>query len=352
MEYGEDVKCNDFIQISGWIAHAWDPCEDLRLVALKNLCAKHSDNVSNLQQQGKYDHSAEIKLWNPCVTLSYPPGEDARVKQLKKDATERARRDLQVRDANIFEWRIWNGFGKGPWHSSTKATPEDLAIQSRWVQLGWPIHRSHGVVCPKNCFCSICIANCGLDDSRVKILRRKSNPMMTSEELGATMAALKDFRTYCSDIWCNFEQRLNMENGIRTEIQNRLRAERAWIKNKRVKLFADRHEIEARKNDLVSWFEHIGIPPTDEMNLDKLEADHRNALQHCFQYSELVTVTDASTGKAVIGRVDHAIRSKRVGPGIDPDWVLIKGTCYRDKEVSVERSKEIDDYSRLMQKTN
>ena len=136
-----------------------------------------------------------------------------------------------------------------------------------------------------------------------------------------------------------------MENGIRTEIQNRLRVERAWIKNDRVKLLADRHEIEARKNDLVSWIEHIGIPPTDEMNLDKLEADHRNALQHCFQYFELVTATDASTGKTVIGRIDHAIRSKRLGPGIDPDWVLIKGTWYRDKEVSVERTKEIDDYS-------
>ena len=344
LEYGEDVKWHDFIPIAAWIAHAWDPCEDLRAAALKNLCAKHSDNVSNLQQQGKFDQSAEIELWNPCVTFSYPPDEDAIVERIKQDASERDTRNLQVRDANTFEWRIWYGFGKGPWQISRKATPEDLATQSRWVQLGWPIHRSHGVLCPKNCFCAICMKNYGLNDPRVAILRRRSNPGMTSEELGATVSALKDLRRYCDDTYRNLERRLNMENGTRIEIQNRLRAEQGWINSDRVRLFAGRHEIETRKNELVSFIEHICIPPTHEVDLDELDAAHRSALRHCFDCLAPVIVTDPSTGKVVTGRIDHTIRSTRLGPGIDPDWVFIKGTWYRDKEVGVERTKEIDDY--------
>ena len=344
MEYGEDVKYNGFTSIAGWIAHAWDPCEDVRAAALKDLCAKHSDNVSNLQQQGKFDQSAEIELWNPCVTFSFPPSEDAIVKHIKQDASERATRELQVRDANIFEWRIWRGFGKGPWQIARKATPEDLATQSRLVRLDWPIHRSHGVLCPKNCFCSICMENCGLNDTRVAILRRRSNPGMTSEELGATVSALKDFRRYCDDTCRNLERRVNMDNGTRIEIQNRLRAERAWITNDRVKLSADRHEIETRKNELVSFIEHIGIPPAHEVNSDERDAECRSTLRHCFECCAPVTVTDPSTGKIVIGRIDHTIRSRRLGPGIDPDWVCIKGTWYRDKEVGMERTTEIDDH--------
>ena len=356
MEYGKEVRSSDFIPIAWWIANAWDPCEEVRLRALTCLCSKHLENVRNLQQQGQFDESAEIELWNPCMTYPYPPGEDAMVKQLKqeaypngKDATDamvsdRARRDLQVRDANLIEWRIWKGFGKGPWKSSRKASPEDLATQSRWVQLDWPIQRSDGVLCPKNCLCSICMANYGLTDMRVAILRRRSNSRTTSEELKAIMSALKDFRSYCADISNNAKRRLNMDIGVRLEIENRLRTERDWIRKDRVLLFAEKHEIEERKKELASFIEHIGSPPAHEVDLDELDAEHRSRLQHCFKYDELVSVTDASTGKVVVGRIEHAIRSTRLGAGDEPDWVLIKGVWYRDKEVGVERTKEIDDY--------
>ena len=57
-----------------------------------------------------------------------------------------------------------------------------------------------------------------------------------------------------------------------------------------------------------------------------------------------VAVIDLSNGTVVIGRIDHTIRSTRLGPGSGPDWVCIKGTWYRDKEVRLERTKEVDDY--------
>jgi len=233
------------------------------------------------------------------------------------------------------------GFGKGPWQSFRKATPEDIATQSRWVQLGWPIHRSCGALCPKNCCCSYCLRNCGLDDTRVAILRRRANPGKASKELGATMSALKDFRSYCDDTRRSVEQRFNMDTGTRIEIESRLHAERAWVQKDRSKLFAGRHEIEKRKNELVCFIERIGAPSTHELNMDKLDADHRCALRHCFECLAPVAVTDPSTGTVVIGRIDHTIRSTRLGPGSEPDWVCIKGTWYRDKEVRLERMSEV-----------
>ena len=119
---------------------------------------------------------------------------------------------------------------------------------------------------------------------------------------------------------------------------------RRRIRKDRVLLFAEKHEIEERKKELAYFIEHIGSPPAHEVDLDELDAEHRSRLQHCFKYDELVSVTDASTGKVVVGRIEHAIRSTRLGAGDEPDWVLIKGVWYRDKEVGVERTKEIDDY--------
>ena len=135
MEYDKDVLACDFHPVAGWIAHAWDPCEDLRVQALEKLFAKHQDNVRKLEQQGKLDHSAEMELWHPCVTLCFPPNEKATIDRIKAQDNERSRRVLQVYDANVRAWRIWYGFGEGPWKVSRKATPEDLATQSRWVQL-------------------------------------------------------------------------------------------------------------------------------------------------------------------------------------------------------------------------
>ena len=97
------MEDNDFNPIAWWIAHAWEPDARVRLQALQKLSTRHIGNVRNLQQQGKSDHSAEIKLWNPCVTFSYPPGEMAMVQEISKDLSERDRRDLCVRDANLFE---------------------------------------------------------------------------------------------------------------------------------------------------------------------------------------------------------------------------------------------------------
>ena len=66
---------------------------------------------------------AELELWHPCVTICFPPEEEAFIDQIKKQNNERSRRILQVRDANVREWRILYGFGKGPWTESRKATP-------------------------------------------------------------------------------------------------------------------------------------------------------------------------------------------------------------------------------------
>ena len=100
---------------------------------------------------------AELELWHPCVTICFPPEEEAFIDQIKKQNNERSRRILQVREANVSAWRILYGFGEGPWTVSRKASPTDLAIQSRWVQLNWPIHRRHGAFCPKNWVCSMCV---------------------------------------------------------------------------------------------------------------------------------------------------------------------------------------------------
>ena len=343
MEYGKDMLDSGFIPIAWWIANAWDPCEDVRVRALDNLHAKHMDNVHNLKREGQFDESAEIELWHPCVTFSFPLGEDGLVKQLEQQGSERARRDLQVRNANCGAWRIWHGFGKGPWTRSRKATPKDLATQSRWVQLNWPIHRSHGALCPKNCLCSICMDNEGLTDTRVAILRRRSNPRTTNEELRATMSALKDFRSYCTDIHRNIQQRINMDVSTRSEIEMRLDTEQAWIRSDRVKLFADKDDIEQRKNEFASFIERIGSPPARETELDKLKAKHRRRLQHCFKYNKLVKVTDPDTGKGAIARIDYAVKSERLGAGDDPDWVYIKGTWYRDSEVDVNNTQEVID---------
>ena len=48
MEYGKDVKDNDFDRIACWIADAWDPDTSTRIQALQKLSAKHIENVRNL----------------------------------------------------------------------------------------------------------------------------------------------------------------------------------------------------------------------------------------------------------------------------------------------------------------
>ena len=153
------------------------------------------------------------------------------------------------------------------------------------------------------------------------------------------MSALKDFRSYCADIRRNIHQRINMDINARSEIETRLRAEQAWIANDRVKLLADTHNIEQRKNELASFIGHIGSPPAHEVELDELDAKHRRTLQHCFKYNKLVSVTDPDSGKCVIGRIDYAVKSERLGAGDGPDWIYIKDTWYRDNEVDVNNTQ-------------
>ena len=217
IEYGKHVEDNDFNPVAWWIAHAWDPDAHVRLQAVQKLSARHIDNVHDLQQQGKFDHSAEIKLWNPCVTFSYPPGEMAMVQEISKNLSERDRRDLCVRDANLFEWRIWKGFGKGPWSIHRKATPADLARQSRWVQLNWEVQRSFGACCPSNCLCPMCMNNGGLLDMQVFKLRRRRNPTASDVELKATISAMQDLRRCSADILHSLKRRINMVSNTRRE---------------------------------------------------------------------------------------------------------------------------------------
>jgi len=157
------------------------------------------------------------------------------------------------------------------------------------------------------------------------------------------MSALKGFRGYCADIRRDIHQRIHMDISTRNEIETRLRAEQAWITSDRVKLFADKHKIEQRKNELANFIEHIGSPPAHEMELDELDAKHRRTLQHCFKYNKLVKVTDPDSGKGVIGRIDYAVKSERLGAGEDPDWIYIKDTWYRDSEVDVNNTQDIID---------
>ena len=344
MEYGKDVLACDFHPVAGWIAHAWDPCEDLRVQALEKLFAKHQDNVRNLEQQGKLDHSAEIELWRPCVTSYFPPSEAAFVDRIKKQDNERSRRNLQVRDANVREWRILYGFGKGPWTESRKATPQDLATQSRWVQLNWPIHRSHGVLCPTNCSCSICLLNGDLNDKQVKMLRRRRNPTETKEKLDATVSAMVDFRHYCFDIHTSLNRRTNMDNDVRHKIDKRVQTEQDWLRKESVKLFTTEQGFKQRKENLASLIDPIIHPSSHELKLDSLNAERRAKMREYALYKDIVKAIDPSTGKSVIGRIGCTVRSTRLGIGDDPDWVYIIDTWYRDNEVELATTQEMHDY--------
>ena len=348
MEYGEDVKYNGFIPIAWWIAHAWDPCEDVRLGALKHLCAKHSDHVSNLQQQGKFDQSAEIELWNPCLTTSFPPLEKSFIDQIKKQDNERSRRNLQVRGANLSAWRILYGFGEGPWTLSRKATPQDLAIQSRWVQLNWPIHRSDGVLCPTNCLCSMCLCNCDLNDKQIKMLRRRRNSTETKDILDATISAMIDFRHYCFDIYMGINRRTNMDSDLRHEIDIRVRAEQEWLRTDRVKFFTTEREFKQRKETLASFIDPLIHPSSYELKLDSLDAERRAHMLQCIVFKDIVKVIDPLSGTGVVGRIEGSVRSTRLGTGDDadvgPDWVYIKDTWYRDNEVQKATLQEIHEY--------
>lgn len=53
---------------------------------------------------------------------------------------------------------------------------------------------------------------------------------------------------------------------------------------------------------------------------------------------------DPDAGKIVIGRIDYAVKSERLGAGEDPDWVYIKDTWHRDREVDVNEIHEIINY--------
>ena len=344
MEYGEEVRSSDFIPIAWWIANAWDPCEGIRHCALERLCIKHSENVRNLQLQGKSDQSAEIELWNPCVTISYPPAEGALVKQIEQDVSNRARRELNVRDANLFEWRIWKGFGEGPWTVSRKATPQNLATLSRWVQLDWPIHRSEGVLCPNGCLCATCLGNFGFTDKKVKRLRRIRNPTETEEKLDATMFAMIDIRRYCFDTYMGLQRRTNMDKNIRDNICKRVRAELDWVLEDRVKLFTTEREFKQHKDNLASFIDPIIHPSSHELKLDTLDAERRAKMQEYFLYKDIVKATDPSTGEGVIGTIDFTIRSERLGTGSGPDWVYVKDMWYRDNEVQLATTQETHDY--------
>ena len=344
MEYGKDVQDSDFISIAGLIAHAWDPDESLRFQSLEKLFAKHQDNVKNLEQQGKHDHSTEMELWYPCVTFCFPPNEKATIDRIKAQDNERSRRVLQVHDANVRAWRIWYGFGEGPWKVSRKATPDDLAKQSRWVQLNWPIHRSHGAFCPGNCLCLKCLNNCGLNDNTVKMLRRRRNPNTTKEELDATISAMFDFRHYCVDITYSLRRRANMNNDIRNDITKRVSAQLDWLRTDYVRLFATKQEFQQHKEQLASSIGPMIQPSSRELNLDTLDTERRAKMREYFVYQDMVKATDPSTGEGVVGRIDFTVKSKCLGIGDDPDWVYIKDTWYRDNEVELATTQEIDDY--------
>ena len=346
MEYGKDVKDNDFDRIAFWIANAWDPDTSTRIQALQKLSAKHIENVRNLQQQGKFDHSTEIKLWNPCVTFCYPPSEMAMVKEIERDSSERARRDLRVRDANIVEWRIWKGFGKGPWSITRKATPADLATQSRWVQLNWEVQRSHGVFCPKYCLCPVCTNNGGLLDMQVFKLRRKRNPTASVVELEATISAMKELRRFSADILRSLKRRTNMVSDTRREIEDCARAAWTWALDDEVELSADNDAFEERKRQLVSLVQRKGNRLPYELELDAMDVERRKNLHKHFLQQDLVKVADPSTGKCVIGKIKHTVRSQYLGAGHDPDWAYIKGTWYRDDEVEAAATHEVSDYQR------
>ena len=346
MEYGKDVKDNDFDRIAWWIADAWDPDECIRIQALQKLSAKHIENVRNLQQQGKFDHSTEIKLWNPCVTLCFPPREMAMVKEIERDSSERARRDLRVRNANIFEWRIWKGFGKGPWSITRKATPADLATQSRWVQLDWEVQRSHGACCPKYCLCPVCTDNGGLLDMQVFKLRRKRNPTASVVELEATISAMKELRRFSADILRGLKRRINMVSDTRREIEDCARAAWKWVREDEVKLSADKDAFEERMRQLASLVQRKGNRLPYELELDAMDVERRKNLHKHFLQQDLVKVVDPSTGKRVIGKIKRTVRSQYLGAGHDPDWAYIKGTWYRDNEVEVAATHEVSDYQR------
>ena len=344
MEYGKDAQDSDFIAIAGLIAHAWDPDESLRFQALEKLCAKHQDNVKRLQQQGKLDHSAEMELWHPCVTFCFPPNEKATIDRIKAQDNERSRRVLQVYDANVRAWRIWYGFGEGPWKVSRKATPEDLATQSRWVQLNWPIHRSHGVFCPSNCLCSKCLINHGLHDKTAKKLRQMRNPKATQEELDATISAMVDFRHYCLDISYSLRRRANMNNDIRTDIAKRVSAELDWLFTDDVKAFATKQEFQQHKEQLASSIDPMIHTSSREFKLDTLDTERRAKMREYFLYQDIVKATDPSNGESVVGRIVFTVKSKWLGIGDDPDWVYIKDMWYRDNEVELATTQEIHDY--------
>ena len=340
------MEDNDFNPIAWWIAHAWDPDAHVRLQALQKLSARHIDNVHNLQQQGKFDHSAEIKLWNPCVTFSYPPGEMAMVKEISKDLSERDRRDLCVRDANLFEWRIWKGFGKGPWQINKKATPADLATQSRWVQLNWPIDRSHGAFCPRNCLCPMCMNNGGLNDMQVFKLRRRRNPTASIVELKATISAMQDLRRCSADIFLGLKRRINMVSDTRREIEDCAFAAWKWVLEDEVMLSAGKHAFEQKERQLESLMQRKGGPLPYELELDAIDAERRKKLHKHFRQQDFVKVADPSTGECVIGKIDRTVRSLCLGDGVEPDWAYVRGTWYRDDEVEVAATHEVQEYQR------
>ena len=344
MEYGKDVQDSGFIAIAGLIAHAWHPDESLRFQALDKLFAKHQDNVKNLRQQGGLDRSAEMELWYPCVTFPFPPNEKATIDRIKAQDNERSRRVLQVYDANVRAWRIWYGFGEGPWKVSRKATPEDLATQSRWVQLNWPIHRSHGVFCPSNCLCSKCLNNHCLNDKTAKLLRHLRNPKASNEDVDATMSAMVDFRHYCLDISYSLRRRANMNNDIRDEIAKRVSAELDWLFTDDVKAFATKQEFQQHKEQLASSIDPMIHTSSREFKLDTLDTERRAKMREYFLYQDIVKATDPSNGESVVGRIVFTVKSKWLGIGDDPDWVYIKDTWYRDNEVELATTQEIVDY--------
>ena len=177
-------------------------------------------------------------------------------------------------------------------------------------------------------------------------LRRKRNPTASFVELEATISAMKELRCFSADILHSLKRRINMVSDTRREIEDCARAAWKWVRKDEVKLSADKDAFEERKRQLVNLMQRKGNPLSYELELDAIDAERRKNLHKHFLQQDLVKVSDPSTGKCVIGKIKHTIRSRYLGAGHDPDWAYIKGTWYRDDEVEVSATHAVSDYQR------
>ena len=343
MEYGNDVLYNDFNPIAGWIAQACDPCEAVRVVALSKLLATHENHRMEMKRQGKDDPSSKIELWRPIVTHSWPPGEQKVADELSRMGDARSLRSLEVREANIKEWRRHKGFGNGPWIQYPEITSEIIATQARWMQLNWPVHRGLGNLCPQDCFCEACLEN-GLTDRQVLILRRRTSPHASVEDIKLNIATRRELFLYCSEVVRNLARRFHMDNCVQKQIRARLDKELEWVQSDKVRLSANTKDFEQRKLDFERFFEITSKVTPEEMKMDKRDTEARLKMREAFIHQYVVKAIDVSTGTHVLGKIDDTIKSCFLDSGDDPDWVYIKDTWYRSTEVQFATDSERDAY--------